>query len=89
LLTSNIRNHLLAVSEVKICIFATVIILLVGCSRSSVQFEIDTSGSDINLAEQLPGEWSSVCSFPPCSTNRLARESLGFSCDVAGPMLNT
>ena len=59
------------------------VLSLPGCStRSSETLVLDTDSGIIDLAEQLPGEWQRVCILPPYSTNRTARELLGFDYDV-------
>jgi hypothetical protein len=59
------------------------VLSLPGCStRSSETLVLDTDSGIVDLAEQLPGEWQRVCILPPYSTNRTARELLGFDYNV-------
>ena len=59
------------------------VLSLSGCgTHSSKPLVLDTDSGIVDLAEQLPGEWQKVCILPPYSTNRAAKELLGFEYNV-------
>jgi hypothetical protein len=66
----------------KIIILVALVFVLLNCGKNSITLEIDTSGGVIDLSNQLPGAWTKVCVLPPYSTNKTAKELLGFEYDI-------
>ena len=52
-------------------------ILLTGCSADVEDLELRSSSGQVNLAQQVPGDWKRICIFTPYTTGGTAEELSG------------
>lgn len=53
------------------------IALLTACSADVEELELRSSSGQVNLAQQVPGDWERICIFTPYTTGDRAEELSG------------
>jgi hypothetical protein len=68
-----------------ILFYLTCIFALAACTTDGLTvpvLQLDTSTGQIDLAQQLPGNWEAVCVITPYATTEFASEVVGFEYKV-------